>query len=91
MSIYLKYKKGITLIALLLTIIVMLILVTVTIFMAVNGRLFDYAKKAALDSQTGRTSRIKLSNNMSTDGLIAKYTTNKEEDLKKLRLYFIGI
>ena len=39
-------NKGITLIALVITIIVMLILVGVTISMAVNGGLFDYAGKA---------------------------------------------
>lgn len=42
-----KSQKGITLIALVITIIVMLILVAVTITMAVNGGLFDYAKKAS--------------------------------------------
>lgn len=41
-----RSQKGITLIALVITIIVMLILVAVTITMAVNGGLFDYAKKA---------------------------------------------
>ena len=40
-------NKGITLIALVITIIVMLILVGVTISMAVNGGLFDYAGKAS--------------------------------------------
>jgi len=39
-------QKGITLIALVITIIVMLILVSVTITIAVNGGLFEYAKKA---------------------------------------------
>ena len=43
-------NKGITLIALVITIIVMLILVGVTISMAVNGGLFDYAGKAAGDT-----------------------------------------
>lgn len=41
-----KSNKGITLIALVITIIVMLILVSVTITMAVNGGLFEYARKA---------------------------------------------
>lgn len=45
-----KSQKGITLIALVITIIVMLILVAVTITMAVNGGLFDYARKAATDT-----------------------------------------
>lgn len=41
-----KSQKGITLIALVITIIVMLILVGVTITMALNGNLFNYAKDA---------------------------------------------
>lgn len=41
-----RSQKGITLIALVITIIVMLILVAVTITMAVNGGLFDYASDA---------------------------------------------
>lgn len=43
-------EKGITLIALVITIIVMLILVGVTISMAVNGGLFEYAGKAVGDT-----------------------------------------
>lgn len=42
-----RSQKGITLIALVITIIVMLILVGVTITMAVNGGLFNYAKEAS--------------------------------------------
>lgn len=42
-----KSQKGITLIALVITIIVMLILVGVTIAMAVNGGLFEKASDAA--------------------------------------------
>lgn len=45
-----KSQKGITLIALVITIIVMLILVGVTITMAVNGGLFNYAGKAAKET-----------------------------------------
>ena len=47
-----KNKNGITLIALIITIIVMLILVAVTITIAVNGGLFNYAKKASVDTNT---------------------------------------
>lgn len=43
-----KSQKGITLIALVITIIVMLILVGVTITMALNGNLFNYAKNATI-------------------------------------------
>lgn len=42
-----KSQKGITLIALVITIIVMLILVGVTITMAIQGGLFGHAKNAS--------------------------------------------
>ncbi|MBO5179775.1 MAG: hypothetical protein J6B87_05475, partial [Clostridia bacterium] len=45
-----RQNSGITLIALVITIIVMLILVAVTISMAVNGGLFEYAGKAVGDT-----------------------------------------
>lgn len=46
-----KEQRGITLIALIITIIVMLILVGVTVSVALNGGLFDAAKKAASETQ----------------------------------------
>ena len=46
-----KRQKGITLIALIITIIVMLILVGVTISVALNGGLFDVAGKATSDTE----------------------------------------
>lgn len=42
-------QKGITLVALVITIIVMLILVGVTVTIALNGGLFDTAEKAGED------------------------------------------
>ena len=47
-------NKGITLIALVITIIVMLILVAVTINMAVNGGLFGYAGNAARETEEAK-------------------------------------
>ena len=47
----LKTKNGITLIALVITIIVMLILVAVTISMAINGGLFEKAGQATKDTK----------------------------------------
>ena len=47
----LKTQNGITLIALVITIIVMLILVAVTISMAINGGLFEKAGKATGDTK----------------------------------------
>ncbi|MBO4816393.1 MAG: hypothetical protein J5507_05815 [Clostridia bacterium] len=46
-----KTQKGITLIALIITIIVMLLLVGVTINVALNGGIFDKATKAKEDTQ----------------------------------------
>lgn len=51
-------KNGITLIALVITIIVMLILVMVTINISLNGGLFSYAGKSALDTQKAQEIEI---------------------------------
>ncbi|MGN1310276.1 MAG: SUMF1/EgtB/PvdO family nonheme iron enzyme [Clostridia bacterium] len=50
-----KAQKGITLIALIITIIVMLILVGVTITVAVNGGLFEYAGRAGKETNEAIT------------------------------------
>ena len=64
-------EKGITLIALIITIIIMLILVTVTITMAVNGKLFDYAGKAARDTELAKQDELKLAEgSLKVDGKI---------------------
>ena len=73
----LKNKKGITLIALVITIIVMLILVAVTINMAVNGGLFGYAGNAASETRKAKNEEQKLGaipNNLTTSELIEKFT-----------------
>ena len=57
-----KRNKGITLIALVITIIVMLILVAVTIQIVVNGGLFEYAGRAAGDTKNA----IDEENNLAT-------------------------
>ena len=46
-----KKEKGITLIALIITIIVMLILVGVSVTVALNGGLFSTAERATADTQ----------------------------------------
>ena len=56
----LNNKNGITLIALVITIIVMLILVGVTINMAVNGGLFSYAGNAAHDTELAKQEEQKI-------------------------------
>lgn len=79
-------NKGITLIALVITIIVMLILVAVTITMAVNGGLFDYAGKATSETQNAIDAEQDLANGGVTIGntyysSIDEYL--KEEEKKK--------
>ena len=71
----------------------MLILVSVTISMAVNGGLFNYAGKAAKDTEEAKQDELdwlNLGNNLSTDQLIAKFTTDRKKDLANLRKYFVG-
>ncbi len=58
----LKAKRGITLIALVITIIVMLILVAATVTVALNGGLFQSAKKATADTEVAREEESELSN-----------------------------
>ncbi len=57
----LKTKRGITLIALVVTIIVMLILVAATVTVALNGGLFSTAKKATADTEAARAKESELS------------------------------
>ncbi len=66
-----KNQKGITLIALIITIIVMLILVGVSVTVALNGGLFSTAQKATGDTKAERDNELALS-----DG---KVTINGEE------------
>lgn len=78
----LRRNKGITLIALVITIIVMLILVAVTITMAVNGGLFDYAGRAAQDTEIKKQEELDYINVPSGgtyENLIDKYTTSPGE------------
>lgn len=57
-----KGQKGITLVALVITIIVMLILVGVSITVALNGGLFNTAKSAANNTAEARNAELNLSN-----------------------------
>ena len=83
-----KTQKGITLIALVITIIVMLILVEVTISMAINGGLFGYAKKAAKDTESQKQAEQELAsgkvmvNGKEYDSINA-YLESMEEVLKE--------
>ena len=79
-----KTQKGITLIALVITIIVMLILVEVTISMAINGGLFGYAKKAAKDTESQKQAEQELASGKETvngkdNASIDDYLNNKSQ------------
>ena len=64
-----KTKKGITLIALVITIIVMLILVAVIIGLSVNGGLFGHAGNAVSDTEFAKQEELKLaSGDIEVDG-----------------------
>ena len=73
-----KNNKGITLIALVITIIVMLILVSVTINMAVNGGLFEYAGRAAAETEAAKEQEkaiLDVESNLTPEQLMFKYET----------------
>ena len=80
-----RSEKGITLIALVITIIVMLILVGVTITMAVNGGLFENAQDAGRKTNTAITEEQNLASGMVNVGstyadintIVNSYTTTK--------------
>ena len=55
-----KKEKGITLIALIITIIVMLLLVGVTVNIAINGGLFSTAKKAVTKTEEAKDSELRF-------------------------------
>lgn len=79
-----KSNKGITLIALVITIIVMLILVGVTITLSINGNLFNYAKTARDNTAEARDAEQKLGNGKvtidgkATDIDIASYVADTD-------------
>lgn len=81
----LKNKDGITLIALIITVIVMLILVGVTITVVLNGGLFETATKAATETQKEaereRLTEIVLANYNASEGKI----TNADDLANKIK------
>ena len=77
-----RSQKGITLIALVITIIVMLILVGVTITMAVNGGLFNYAKEA-----TERTKNAINDENTIGSGIIKVKNASGTEETVDIGTY----
>ena len=77
-----KEQKGITLIALIITIIIMLILVGVGVTFALNGSLFDTAQNAVTKTQSALDQEDKLDRStVNIDGQtpnrdIANYATD---------------
>ena len=61
-----KGQKGITLVALVITIIVMLILVGVSVTVALNGGLFDTAQEATSKTNEALTEENKLDSGVVT-------------------------
>ena len=75
----LRAEKGITLVALIITIIVMLILVGVTINLAVNGGLFEQAREGTERTKERIISEeITASLHLNKDGKINVYETYNE-------------
>ena len=78
-----RNNKGITLIALVITIIVMLILVGVSVTVALNGGLFTRAKTAASGTEEERQKELALSNGDIVDqwvnGTASTATTENEQ------------
>ena len=84
-----KKNKGITLIALVITIIVMLILVVVTIRISTNGGLFDYAGKAARETNDAVADETDIANGKIKIGGITYNSI--EEYINRSNLYGIKL
>ena len=91
-----KKEKGITLIALIITIVVMLILVAVTIRILIDSGLIGKARQAGEDTKTRYAEESRLGENITIDGTVynsiddyigTESVTNKS-DLEKLNEFF---
>ena len=72
----LKKQRGITLVALVMTIIIMLILVAVTVNLAIEGGLFNYAKSASKETTKEKNMEqkyITLNNDLNYNDLIEHF------------------
>ena len=73
-----RNDKGITLIALVITIVIMLILASVSINMAVHGGLFSYAGRAASETNEAMNQEkamLDLEDNLTPQQLMFRYET----------------
>ena len=84
-----RKEKGITLIALIITIIVMLILVAVTVAFAMNGGLFEKAKKGSADYERNAIGETILGSYVldETGTLNIKLTAKNAKDTLKTQEY----
>ena len=73
-----KKNSGITLIALVVTIAIMLALTEVIIRLSINGGLFNYAGKAAKQTNSVMADEKELSSKMITSNKIEKYTDDRQ-------------
>ena len=81
----LKNSKGITLVALIITIIIMLLLVGVSITIAIKGGLFDTTKRVAQETEEAKNKEQELANGrVKIDGIwydsIEDYTKGEQSD-----------
>lgn len=85
-----KKENGITLIALIITIIVMLILVIVTVSFAINGGLFNNAKKASGDYSQAIENEKKIVDDVDSYLNDSNDTINKNNVIKSCNIEIIN-
>ena len=92
-----KKQKGITLIALIITIIVMLLLVGVTVNVALNGGLFDTAKDAASKTEMAAIREraevvraVLIADSQNNENIVANVGTYKQRLNKEFKGSQIG-
>lgn len=70
-------NKGITIIALVITIVLMLILASVAVNVSINGGLFEYSRKAKLETEITELQKMLMKKQMINEGKISNGTINE--------------
>ncbi|MGN1310993.1 MAG: Tfp pilus assembly protein FimT/FimU [Clostridia bacterium] len=70
-------NKGITIIALVITIVLMLILASVAVNVSINGGLFEYSRKAKLETEITELQEMLMKKQMINEGKISNGTINE--------------
>ena len=70
-------NKGITTIALVITIVLMLILASVAVNVSINGGLFEYSRKAKLETEITELQEMLMKKQMINEGKISNGTINE--------------